>query len=88
MNSSKPVLIAVPTNEGTTVFPKMLGMAKYFNIYSATDGKQFTCIEKNRSAISLCQAGKPPVRVQIVLKQGIVIKDCDFHFCFVIFKFS
>jgi hypothetical protein len=42
----KTLLIAVPTNDGITVFPKMLGMAKYFNIYSTTDGKQFTFIEK------------------------------------------
>jgi|GEM_PF-2702401 len=35
-NSNKPELIAVPTNDGTTIFPKMLGMAKYCYIYSAT----------------------------------------------------
>jgi predicted Fe-Mo cluster-binding NifX family protein len=45
-NSDKPLLIAVPTNDDTTIFPKMLGMAKYFHIYSTTDGKHFTFVEK------------------------------------------
>jgi predicted Fe-Mo cluster-binding NifX family protein len=45
-NSNKPVLIAVPTNDGTTIFPKMLGMAKYFYIYSTTSSRQFTLVEK------------------------------------------
>jgi predicted Fe-Mo cluster-binding NifX family protein len=37
MNNLKPVLIAVPTNDGATVFPKMLGMARYFYIYETLD---------------------------------------------------
>ena len=46
MNNSKPVLIAVPTNDGTTVFPKMLGMASSFYIYETLDSKQFTLAER------------------------------------------
>jgi len=30
-NSKKSLLIAIPSNDGKTVFPKMLGMAKYSN---------------------------------------------------------
>lgn len=47
MNSSdKPFLIAIPTNDGKTIFPKMLGMARYFYIYTLTDDNQFTLVEK------------------------------------------
>jgi len=45
-NSNKPVLIAIPTNNGKTIFPKMLGMAKYFYIYTTNGGRQFTLVEK------------------------------------------
>lgn len=45
-NSEKGLLIAIPTNDGTTIFPKMLGMAKYFYIYSLTGGSKFTLVEK------------------------------------------
>jgi predicted Fe-Mo cluster-binding NifX family protein len=45
-NSNKPVLIAIPTNDGKTVFPKMLGMAKYFYIFAINETKQFTFVEK------------------------------------------
>ncbi|MBN2275862.1 MAG: hypothetical protein JXK95_16155 [Bacteroidales bacterium] len=45
-NSNKHVLIAVPTNDGITIFPKMLGMAKFFFIYNTTDNKKFTLVEK------------------------------------------
>jgi len=45
-NSNKPVLIAIPTNDGKTIFPKMLGMAKYFFIYKAINGRQFILVEK------------------------------------------
>ncbi|MBN2482143.1 MAG: hypothetical protein JXB19_10405 [Bacteroidales bacterium] len=41
-----PLLIAVPTNDGKTVFTKMLGMAKYFLIYKTSDGRQFELVEK------------------------------------------
>jgi predicted Fe-Mo cluster-binding NifX family protein len=45
-NSNRPILIAVPTNDGKTIFPKMLGMAKYFFIYKTTHGNEFTLVEK------------------------------------------
>ncbi|MCA1760805.1 MAG: hypothetical protein LC658_13635 [Bacteroidales bacterium] len=70
MNNSKPVLIAVPTNDGTTVFPKMPGMAKYFNIYSATDGKQFTFIEKRANPY------ETTMQQQKTLDVYAVIHDC------------
>jgi predicted Fe-Mo cluster-binding NifX family protein len=45
-SSEKSLLIAIPTNEGKTIFPKMLGMARYFYIYTLTDDNQFTLVEK------------------------------------------
>jgi len=45
-NSNKPVLITIPTNDGKTIFPKMLGMAKHFYIYTTINGKQFELVEK------------------------------------------
>ncbi|MBN2519654.1 MAG: hypothetical protein JXB17_04050 [Bacteroidales bacterium] len=42
----KHVFIAVPTNDGITVFPKMLGRARYFLIYTSTDNRKFTLVEK------------------------------------------
>jgi predicted Fe-Mo cluster-binding NifX family protein len=48
-NSEESILIAIPSNDGTTIFPKMLGMAKYFYIYSATSSRQFTLVEKRQN---------------------------------------
>jgi len=48
-NSEKPLLIAVATNNGETIFPKMLGMAKYFFIYATTRDQQFTLVEKREN---------------------------------------
>lgn len=46
-NESKiSLLIAIPTNDGKTVFPKMMGMAKYFYIYETTNRRQFIFVEK------------------------------------------
>jgi predicted Fe-Mo cluster-binding NifX family protein len=67
----KPLLIAVPTNDGITVFPKMLGMAKYFNIYSTTDGKQFTFIEKRANPY------ETTMQHQKTLDVYAVIRDCE-----------
>jgi len=44
-SSEKPLLIAIPTNDGKNIFPKMLGMARYFYIYSLTDDSQFALVE-------------------------------------------
>jgi predicted Fe-Mo cluster-binding NifX family protein len=41
-----PIFIAVPTNDGNTIFPKMLGMAKYLFIYRIEDGLRFRLVEK------------------------------------------
>jgi predicted Fe-Mo cluster-binding NifX family protein len=45
-NSEKGPLIAIPTNDGITIFPKMLGMARYFYIYTFTGGSQFILVKK------------------------------------------
>ncbi len=42
----KPIKIAVPTNDGTTIFPKMLGMAKEIFIYKVIGDEQFELIDK------------------------------------------
>lgn len=42
----KPIKIAIPTNDGTTIFSKMLGMAKKFFIYKIMDGTRFKLVEK------------------------------------------
>lgn len=33
MNAKNKILLAVPSNDGVTIFEKMLGMAKYFKIF-------------------------------------------------------
>lgn len=43
MTSTK---IAVPTNDGKTIFPKMLGMAKEMYIYNIRNNSNFELIEK------------------------------------------
>lgn len=45
-NNSDSFLVAVPSNDGINIFPKMLGMAKYFFIYKIRSNSQFTFIEK------------------------------------------
>ncbi|MBN2612457.1 MAG: hypothetical protein JXB00_12940 [Bacteroidales bacterium] len=42
----KPVLIAIPTNDGITIFPEMLGMAKFFFIYRINNDREFILTEK------------------------------------------
>ncbi|MGC9355328.1 MAG: NifB/NifX family molybdenum-iron cluster-binding protein [Mariniphaga sp.] len=69
--SDKPLLIAVPTNDGITVFSKMLGMAKYFNIYSTTDGEQFTFVEKRVNPY------ETTMQHQKTLDVYAVIPDCE-----------
>ena len=43
------VRIAVPTNDGINIFPKMLGMAKEIFIYESENGTQFKLIEKRNN---------------------------------------
>jgi predicted Fe-Mo cluster-binding NifX family protein len=71
MNNLKPVLIAVPTNDGATVFPKMLGMARYFYIYETHDGKQFTLVEKRVNPY------ETTMQHQKTLDVYAVIRDCE-----------
>jgi predicted Fe-Mo cluster-binding NifX family protein len=40
------VRIAIPTNDGVNIFPKMLGMAKYLFIYEFRNGGRFELVEK------------------------------------------
>ena len=46
VNQKNSVRIAVPTNDGINIFPKMLGMAKEMFIYEIENGAQFRLIEK------------------------------------------
>ncbi|NQT26069.1 class I SAM-dependent methyltransferase [candidate division KSB1 bacterium] len=46
VNKENSVRIAVPTNDGINIFPKMLGMAKDMFIYEIENGAQFKLIEK------------------------------------------
>jgi len=45
-SSEKILLIAIPTNDGKTIFPEMLGMARYFYIYTKTGSRQSIFVEK------------------------------------------
>jgi len=42
----KSIKIAVPTNDGINIFPKMLGMAKEMFIYEIEDGMDFRLVER------------------------------------------
>jgi predicted Fe-Mo cluster-binding NifX family protein len=46
MDKNAPFLIAVPTSDGKIIFPKMLGMAKYFYVYRTEEGQPYELIEK------------------------------------------
>lgn len=70
-NSNRPVLIAVPTNDGTTVFPKMLGMAKYFYIFGTHDGRQFILVEKRDNPYETTMQHLKTLDVYAV------IRDCE-----------
>ena len=41
----KSIKIAVPTNDGKTIFPKMLGMAKEFFIFKIVSKTKFKLVE-------------------------------------------
>ena len=64
------MLIAVPTNDGINIFPKMLGMAKYMYIYQIEDGK-FRLIEKRDNPYEKTK------QRQKTLDVYEIIKDCD-----------
>jgi len=46
LSKEKHTLVAVPSNDGINIFPKMLGMAKYMFIYERKKGGEFKFIEK------------------------------------------
>jgi len=46
VNKENIVRVAVPTNDGINIFPKMLGMAKEMFIYEVKNVKKFRLIEK------------------------------------------
>ena len=48
-NKENSIRIAVPTNDGINIFPKMLGMAKEMFIYEIENGDQFKLIEKRNN---------------------------------------
>jgi len=45
-NKKDRLKIAIPTDDGVIIFPKMLGMAKYMYIYEIENGTTFKLIEK------------------------------------------
>jgi predicted Fe-Mo cluster-binding NifX family protein len=65
------ILIAIPTNDGNTIFPKMLGMAKYFYIYKTEDRKHFILVEKRVNPYENTMQHLKTLDVYGV------IKDCD-----------
>jgi len=46
MKDDAPVLLAVPTSDGQTIFSNMLGRAKYFYVYTLENGKHYHFLEK------------------------------------------
>jgi predicted Fe-Mo cluster-binding NifX family protein len=70
-NLQKTMLIAVPTNDGKTIFPKMLGMAKYFYIYKSTHKMSFEFFEKRPNPYETTMQHLKTLDVYNV------IKDCD-----------
>ncbi|MBN2302739.1 MAG: hypothetical protein JXN60_09515 [Lentisphaerae bacterium] len=66
-----PRRIAVPTNDGKTLFPKMLGMAKFFYIYETIAGDTFTLLEKRANAY------ETTLQHQKTLDVYALISDCE-----------
>ncbi len=48
-NNKDRLKIAIPTDDGVNIFPKMLGMAKYIYIYEIENGTTFKLIEKRNN---------------------------------------
>jgi predicted Fe-Mo cluster-binding NifX family protein len=73
-NSGKSVLIAIPTNDGISIFRKMFGMAKYFNIYKTEDKKQFILNDKRSNPHEITMQHLKTLDVYAVIKDcGIII---------------
>jgi len=49
VNPEERARVAVPTDDGINIFPKMLGMVKMMYIYEIADGAQFKLIEKRNN---------------------------------------
>jgi len=45
----KNIRIAIPTNNGKTIFSGMLGRAKYFYVYKMSPEGQSICIDKRKN---------------------------------------
>jgi len=71
--SNKPLLIAIPTIDGQTIFPKMLGMAKYFFIYKTPDGRQFELVEKRYNSHESSMQHLKTLDVYTVINDCMVI---------------
>lgn len=48
-NRNESTKIAIPTNDGINIFPRMLGIAKYMYIYEIENGREFKLIEKRNN---------------------------------------
>ncbi len=48
-NQKDRIRIATPTNDEINIFPKMLGMARYFLIYEIENSVEFRLIEKRNN---------------------------------------
>ncbi|MBN2542183.1 hypothetical protein JXI42_04900 [bacterium] len=49
MHNDNKIKIAVPTNDGESIFPKMLGRAREFYIYEVGNSGEFKLIEKRNN---------------------------------------
>jgi len=75
-NSNKPLLIAIPTNDGKTIFPKMLGMAKYFYIYTTTrtSSGQFELVEKRPNPYEITMQHLKTLDIYTIINDcGVII---------------
>jgi ubiquinone/menaquinone biosynthesis C-methylase UbiE/predicted Fe-Mo cluster-binding NifX family protein len=68
------IRVAIPTNDGISIFPRMLGMAKEIFIYEIENGKQFRLIEKRTNPYeSTMQHLKTLDVYEIIRDCGIII---------------
>jgi len=73
-NKEDRVRIAIPTNDGINIFPRMLGMAKEIFIYEIENGTQFRLIEKRTNPYeSTMQRLKTLDVYEIIRDCGIII---------------
>jgi len=49
LDKTESVKIAVPTDDGTNIFPNMLGRAKFMYIYEIANGKTVRFLEKRNN---------------------------------------